>query len=114
MDFTSLFNEPKYDKETLKEIEPYDLEFKELDEILIEHKIPKDIGRIIYQYAKGSCNTCKECCELCNAYCLLGCLRIERDACCKWEFSREMDKYKQTIEDIIDNEDIRIIAEEHL
>lgn len=67
--------------------------FIELDEIFKDKNFPKVISDIIYEYAHPYCPECSSCCSVCKLYCFNGCLRLERDLCCKYELGRELLRY---------------------
>ena len=90
-----------YDKQIIKELEDETTKFIHIDRVLKEFGFPKDITKIIWEFAEP-CEECRVCCELCNYYCYERCLRyneirnIKRDVCCKYEFNTELMRYKPT------------------
>ena len=104
-------NTQGYNDEILREMlnSRYSLTFKELDDILVETGMPMDISKIIYEYQRPTCKECDECCDLCRFFCFYGCLKIERNNCCKWEFNNENRKYNLSKElEIVDTISILI------
>lgn len=85
--------------------EQNNLSFEEVDSLL--DFLPKDVNKIIFEYMRGSCIKCDNCCKVCRFYCYFSCLRYNnRDICCISELKTLTSRYNLENDDNDNNNNI--------